>query len=131
MSSDINDVFDCIVCGDMLVSKNGFDEGFIKGRESGVLEGYHLGYHKAIELGVEIGFYSGFLGELESVEILSVKARTALLKFKTCLKNVTHEQHANINFELILRDIRSHYKSVCSLLGDCSTLPSTSSSFGY
>lgn len=132
MELDINDIFESIAFSEDSINKNGYNEGFKKGQESGLKEGYHFGYHRGINLGKEVGFYSGFVeGMLTETTNRPPKLEALLVKFKNSLEKVPHENKEDAEFDLLLQNLRSIYKTVCSILKIDSSLPNSSSSLKY
>jgi len=122
MTVDIDAAFDGIVLAEDNLVKTGFKEGFTEGHLEGGEEGFSLGLEKGSEFGQELGFYKGFaeawIQHLQAdKEDKHNRALTQLAKLVKNIENFPCLNDPEVDVGPILSDIRSRFKTVCSLLG--------------
>ncbi|XP_070542822.1 protein LTO1 homolog [Ptychodera flava] len=101
---------------------DGYNQGYLIGKQKGIEEGKRLGQSKAMEIGTEVGFYSGFISTLTLLYTSqdSAKASRILKMIKSLSSSlerfpVTDVHH--VNFFDDLKKIRAKFKQICSLSG--------------
>ena len=126
---------------------SGYQDGFAHGRIHGLIEGRALGREKGFEMWEEIGFYEGFaltwraiLRQQSKEDELSCLSQTDLLSYlfrgSRASQHIRHlleyisqfprvnpsssdddDTASSLDISKLLRQIRSRYKALCSILG--------------
>jgi len=123
IADDIDAAFDSIVLVEDNLVQSGFKEGYLQGAEDGEKEGFLLGLDKGSQIGQEIGFYAGF-GEgwhshLSSTPELQTKNKRVLSQLEKLLKLIESVPEINqqtVDISDTLENIRSKFKTICSML---------------